>query len=67
MDYVLNAHNKEVFPPAHTAEHLLNQVMIRMFGTERSSNTHIERKKSKMTLFLTKNLTVKMRKQLKKR
>ena len=37
MDYVLNAHNKEEFPPAHTAEHLLNQVMIRMFGTERSS------------------------------
>ena len=52
MDYVLNAHNKEEFPPAHTAEHLLNQVMIRMFGTERSSNTHIERKKSKMTFIL---------------
>lgn len=28
MDYVLNAHNKEEFPPAHTAEHLLNQVMF---------------------------------------
>ncbi len=52
MDYVLNSHNKEEFPPAHTAEHLLNQVMIRMFDTERSNNAHIERKKSKMTFIL---------------
>ncbi len=47
--YELNAHNKEEFPPAHTAEHLLNQVMVRMFGCERSSNAHIERKKSKIS------------------
>ena len=46
-DIVLNSHNKEEFPPAHTAEHLLNQTMVRMFGCERSSNAHIERKKSK--------------------
>lgn len=52
MDYTFNTHNKEEFPPAHTAEHLLSQVMIRMFGTERSSNAHIERKKSKMTFIL---------------
>ena len=52
MDYVLNAHNKEEFPPAHTAEHLLNQVMKRMFGAERSNNAHIERKKSKMTFII---------------
>ena len=44
-----NEHNKEEFPPAHTAEHLLNQVMIRLFGCERSYNAHIERKKSKMS------------------
>nr|WP_315347697.1 alpha-amylase family glycosyl hydrolase [Hoylesella enoeca] len=50
--YVLNEHNKEEFPPAHTAEHLLNQVMIRMFGCERSRNAHIERKKSKITYIL---------------
>ena len=48
-DYQFNEHNKEEFPPAHTAEHLLNQVMIRMFGCERSHNAHIERKKSKMS------------------
>ena len=51
-DYILNEHNKEEFPPAHTAEHLLNQVMIRLFGCERSYNAHIERKKSKMSFHL---------------
>ena len=48
-DYQFNEHNKEEFPPAHTAEHLLNQVMVRLFGCERSYNAHIERKKSKMS------------------
>lgn len=33
--------------PMHTAEHILNQTMVRMFGCERSRNAHIERKKSK--------------------
>lgn len=50
--FSLNVHNKEEFPPAHTAEHLLNQTMIRMFGCERSSNSHIERKKSKISYIL---------------
>ena len=52
-DYILNEHNKEEFPPAHTAEHLLNQTMIRLFGCERSFNAHIERKKSKMSFHLS--------------
>lgn len=51
-EYLLNEHNKEEFPPAHTAEHLLNHVMVRMFGCERSYNAHIERKKSKMSFHL---------------
>lgn len=51
-DIVLNEHNKEEFPPAHTAEHLLNQTMVRMFGCERSRNAHIERKKSKISYTL---------------
>ena len=51
-EYILNEHNKEEFPPAHTAEHLLNQTMIRLFGCERSHNAHVERKKSKMSFFL---------------
>ena len=48
----LNAHNKAEFPPMHTAEHLLNQTMVRMFGCERSRNAHIERKKSKINYTL---------------
>lgn len=51
-DYLLNDHNKEEFPPAHTAEHLLNQLMMRMFGCERSRNAHVERKKSKISYVL---------------
>lgn len=49
---MLNEHNKEEFPPAHTAEHLLNQTMMRMFGCERSRNAHVERKKSKISYVL---------------
>lgn len=51
-DVVFNEHNKDEYPPAHTAEHLLNQTMVRMFGCARSTNAHIERKKSKMTFVL---------------
>lgn len=50
---ILNEHNKAEFPPAHTAEHLLNQTMVRMFGCERSKNAHIERKKSKINYNLS--------------
>ena len=51
-EIILNEHNKEEFPPAHTAEHLLNQTMIRLFGCGRSYNAHVERKKSKMSFYL---------------
>lgn len=44
---ILNDHNKQEFPPAHTAEHILNQTMMRTFGCKRSRINHIERKKSK--------------------
>lgn len=49
---MLNAHNKEEYPPMHTAEHILNQTMVRMFGCPRSRNAHIERKKSKCDYLL---------------
>lgn len=49
---VLNSHNKDEHRPSHTAEHLLNQTMVRMFGCERSKNAHIERKKSKINFNL---------------
>jgi Ser-tRNA(Ala) deacylase AlaX len=48
----LNTHNKEEYPPMHTAEHILNQTMIRMFGCSRSVNAHIEKKKSKCDYLL---------------
>ncbi len=47
MEPQINAHNKEEYPPMHTAEHILNATMVRMFGCLRSRNAHIERKKSK--------------------
>ena len=51
-ELLLCTHNKDEFPPAHTAEHLLNQVMIRMFDCGRSTNAHVERKKSKISYTL---------------
>ncbi|MGI5848266.1 MAG: hypothetical protein ACOX5T_09635 [Candidatus Cryptobacteroides sp.] len=44
---VLNAHNKEEHPPSHTAEHILNGTMVKMFRCLRSRNAHVERRKSK--------------------
>jgi len=49
---ILNTHNKEEYPPMHTAEHILNGTMVRMFGCTRSRNAHIERKKSKCDYLL---------------
>lgn len=46
-DPILNDHNKNEYPPMHSAEHILNRTMVNMFGCERSKNAHIERKKSK--------------------
>ena len=49
---ILNAHNKSEFEPAHTAEHLLNATMVKMFGCPRSRNAHVEKKKSKCDYIL---------------
>ena len=49
---ILNAHNKEEYPPMHTTEHILNGTMVRLFGCPRSRNAHIERKKSKCDYLL---------------
>ena len=38
---------KSYDPQMHSAEHILNQTMVRMFGCERSHSSHIEKKKSK--------------------
>jgi alanyl-tRNA synthetase len=38
---------KNIDPPMHTAEHLLNRIMVRMFGCARCFSAHIEKRKSK--------------------
>ena len=55
---VLNTHNKAEFEPAHTAEHLLNATMVKMFGCPRSRNAHVEKKKSKCDYLLDAEPTV---------
>ena len=49
---ILNTHNKTEYQPAHTAEHLLNATMVKMFGCPRSRNAHVEKKKSKCDYIL---------------
>ena len=49
---ILNQHNKLEYEPAHTAEHLLNATMVKMFGCPRSRNAHVEKKKSKCDYIL---------------
>ena len=53
----LNDHNKQEYPPMHTAEHILNATMVKMFGCPRSRNAHIERKKSKCDYILEQEPT----------
>jgi len=49
--------NKQYHPQMHSAEHILNQTMVRMFGCERSFSNHIEKKKSKCDYHFERNLT----------
>ncbi len=49
---ILNEAKKDYHRPMHTAEHILNQTMVRMFGCGRSANAHIEKKKSKCDYYL---------------
>ncbi len=44
-------------PAMHTAEHILNQTMVRMFNRGRSFSSHIEKKKSKCDYRFDRNLT----------
>jgi len=55
------------FPPAHTAEHLLNRTMINIFGCGRSYNAHVERKKSKMSFRLDHKPTRQEEKEIERR
>ena len=47
---------KEYPPQMHTAEHILNQTMVRMFDCDRSFSNHIEKKKSKCDYHFNRDL-----------
>ena len=48
---------KEYNPAMHTAEHILNSVMDKMYHCGRSFNSHIEDKKSKCDYRIRKGLS----------
>jgi misacylated tRNA(Ala) deacylase len=48
---------KNYDPFMHTAEHVLNQVMVRLFNVERAFSSHLERKKSKCDYHFNRLLT----------
>ncbi len=48
---------KNYDPRMHSAEHILNQTMVRMFNCGRSFSTHLERKKSKCDYHFDRDLT----------
>ena len=49
--------NKDYDPRMHSAEHILNQTMVRMFNRGRSFSAHIEKKKSKCDYHFDRELT----------
>ncbi|MDE7396261.1 MAG: hypothetical protein K2M98_00885 [Muribaculum sp.] len=55
---IINGHNKQEYPPMHTAEHLLNGLMARKYGCGRAFSAHVERKKSKLDFHLDRQLSV---------
>lgn len=48
---------KEYDPRMHTAEHVLNRTMIRMFGTDRCFSSHLNPGKSKCDYLFQRDLT----------
>ncbi len=50
--------SKSYDPRMHSAEHILNQTMVRMFNRGRSFSAHIEKKKSKCDYHFDRNLTL---------
>ncbi|MGD8305606.1 MAG: hypothetical protein PVF17_03045 [Ignavibacteria bacterium] len=49
--------NKQYHPQMHSAEHILNQAMVKMFNKGRSFSNHIEKKKSKCDYHFDRDLT----------
>ena len=52
----INIKMKQYPPHMHTAEHILNQTMVRMFNKGRSFSAHIEKKKSKCDYHFDRDL-----------
>lgn len=48
---------KQYDPRMHSAEHIANQTMVRMFQTGRAFSAHIEKKKSKLDYHFDRPLT----------
>ena len=48
---------KDYDPPMHTAEHVLNQTMIRLFGTGRNFSAHLNKGKSKCDYRFSRDLS----------
>ncbi len=53
----MNINPKNYDPKMHSAEHILNQTMVRMFNCGRAFSAHIEKKKSKCDYNIDRNLT----------
>jgi hypothetical protein len=50
MTEELNQHNKTEYPPMHTAEHILNQTMVRMYRMSSLQNSHIVEEEEQVRL-----------------
>lgn len=48
---------KNYDPAMHTAEHILNQTMVRLYGCGRAFSSHVEKKKSKCDYRISHALT----------
>jgi len=51
----------------HSAEHILNQTMVRMFNRGRAFSAHVEKKKSKCDYHFDRDLTPQEREELERR
>jgi len=58
---------ENIDPKMHTAEHILNQTMVRLFKTNRCFSAHIEKKKSKCDYRFDRFLTAEEILELEKR
>lgn len=58
---------KEYDPRMHSAEHILNQTMVRMFNRGRAFSAHVEKKKSKCDYHFDRDLTPQEREELERR